>query len=256
MVPKVTICRGTVMLSKQEIAKNFTLNMEKERLKRGLTQAQMAKKLEMSLSGYKKIISGSTTKIDLYTAQLLQAMTGKAILELIDQYEEDTRLLQKWKSMSPRQQNFVRGILDFEIDFSEDHTDTDDYITVFVPTGSMEDGMLYDSSHFYKINAASYRKKFGDDLYCGIQITSDHLHPAYHYGDILLICKKAIHEGDTGIFLNKDTGRVYVRRLAASSPWVLEPVNNLGRPIIIDREEEAAFNIWIRFGYVLTKIRT
>ncbi len=243
------------MLSKQEIVKNFTLNMEKERLKRGLTQAQMAKKLEMSLSGYKKMISGVTMKIDLYTAHLLQAMTGKAILEMIGQYEEDAQFLRKFRSMSPRQKNFITGIVDFELDFSESHTDTDDYITVFVPTGSMEDGMLYDSSHFYKINAASYRKKFGDDLYCGIQVTSDHLHPAYHYGDILLICKKAIHEGDTGIFLNKETGRAYIRRLTASSPWVLEPINDLGRPIVIDRNEEAVSDKWIRFGYVLTKMR-
>ena len=58
------------MLTKQELVKNFTLNVEKERLKLKLTQAQMAKKLDMSLSGYKKMISGVTTIIDLYTAYL------------------------------------------------------------------------------------------------------------------------------------------------------------------------------------------
>ncbi len=88
------------MLTKQELVKNFTLNVEKERLKLKLTQAQMAKKLDMSLSGYKKMISGVTTKIDLYTAYLLQNMTGKWIFELIDDYEEDMELILSLRELS------------------------------------------------------------------------------------------------------------------------------------------------------------
>lgn len=243
------------MLTKQELVKNFTLNVEKERIKRRLTQAQMAKKLEMSLSGYKKMISGATTKIDLYTAHLLQSMTGKWIFELIDDYEEDTSLIMNLKNMTAGQKNFIKGIIEFESEFCAGHENTDDYITVFVPTGNMEDGMIYDSSYFFKVNAASYRRKFGDDLYCGIQVTSDHLHPVYHFGDILLVCKKAIREGDTGIFLNKDTGRAYIRKLQSSISWILEPINGYGKPITIDRSNEADSEKWIRFGYVLTKMR-
>ena len=78
------------MLTRQDIVRNFTLNVEKERIKRNLTQSQMAKKLEMSLSGYKKMISGVTAKIDLYTVQLMHNLTGKWIFELIDDYGEDT----------------------------------------------------------------------------------------------------------------------------------------------------------------------
>ena len=244
------------MLTKQEIVRNFTLNVEKERLRRNLTQAQMAKKLEMSLSGYKKMISGVTTKIDLYTAQIMQNMTGKWIFELIDDYEEDTQFILNLRAMSSRQKNFIKGIVEFESAFSACHEDTDDYITVFVPTGNMEDGMIYDSSHFYKVNAASYRKKFGDDLYCGIQVTSDHLHPVYNLGDILLVCRKDVREGDTGIFLNRETGRAYIRKLQATASWVLEPINGYGKTITIDRKDEVSADKWIRFGYVLTKMRT
>lgn len=245
------------MLTKQEIVKNFILNVEKERISQKLTQAQMAKKLDMSLSGYKKMVSGVTTKIDLYTAQLLHEMTGKWIFELIDDYgeDEDTEIILKLKELSARQKKFISGIVDFEVEFSSSHQNESDYITVFVPTGNMEDGMIYDSSHYFKMNAAAYRQKFGDDLYCGIQVTSDHLHPVYNIGDILLICRKPIREGDTGIFLNKETGRAYIRKLQPSASWVLEPINGYGEPIIIDSNNEADLEKWIRFGYVLTKMR-
>lgn len=244
------------MLTKQELVKNFTLNVEKERLKLKLTQAQMAKKLDMSLSGYKKMISGVTTKIDLYTAYLLQNMTGKWIFELIDDCEEDMELILSLRELSQCQKSFIKGIIEFEAAFSAGHDEPEDYITVFVPTGNMEDGMIYDSSHFFKVNAASYRKKFGDDLYCGIQVTSEHLNPVYNLGDILLICRKAIREGDTGIFLNRETGCAYIRKLQVTASWILEPINGYGKAITIDRQDEAATKKWIRFGYVLTKMRT
>jgi len=244
------------MLSKQEVVRNFILNTEKERVHQRLTQAQMAKKLEMSLSGYKKMISGVTAKIDLYTAQLLHYMTGKGIVELVDDQEEDIELLQQLRKLSPQQRRFIKGIIQFEIEFSPSSKEAEkEYLTVFVPTGNMEDGMIFDSAHYYKINASSYRKKFGDDLYCGIQITSEHLCPVYFPGDILLICRRAIRDGDTGIFLNKETGRAYIRKLKASTRWTLEPINGSGKPIVLDTASEEDMTNWIRFGYVLSKIR-
>lgn len=245
------------MLTKQEMVSNFILNVEKERIRQNLTQAQMAKKLDMSLSGYKKMVSGVTTKIDLYTAYLLYNMTGKWIFELIDDSPEDADIIRNLRKLSPRQKNFIKGIIDFEIAFSDSHKEEpeEDYITVFVPTGNMEDGMIYDSSNYFKMNASSYRRKFGNDLYCGIQVTSDHFHPVYNLGDILLICHKAIREGDTGLFFNRETGRAYIRKLQPSSTWILNPVNGQGEPITIDSHNKDDTAKWIRFGYILTKIR-
>lgn len=242
------------MLTRQDIVRNFTLNVEKERIRRKLTQSQMAKKLEMSLSGYKKMISGVTTKIDLYTVQLMRNLTGKWIFELIDDYREDTEIILKLKEMSESQRNFIKNMIEFESSFTSTHEDSNDYITVFIPTGNMEDGMIYDSTNFTKINAASYRKKFGEDLFCGIKITSDHFRPVYNLGDILLVCRRAAREGDTGIFLNKETGKVYIRKLRPSSSRILEPVNECGENLHIDNGKENAEK-WISFGYVLTKMR-
>lgn len=243
------------MMTKQELAKNFILNIEKERLKQDLTQAQMAVKLQMSLSGYKKMISGATTKIDLHIMYLLHSMTGKWIFELVDEQDEYSELILGIKQLSASQKRTVKGLVDFELEFSAIHEDAEEFITVFVPTGNIEDGMIFDSSNFRKINASAYRRKFGDKLYCGIQITSDHLHPVYHMDDILLICRGPIREGDTGIFLNKENGCAYIRKLLPAADWVLEPVNGYGQPIVINRSNEADMQKWIRFGYVLTKMR-
>lgn len=243
------------MLSRQDIVNNFTLNVEKERLRQKLTQEQMAKKLGLSLSGYKKMISGATTKIDLYTALLLHNMTGKWIFELIEEHEDNTEIILKLRELSSFQKNFIKGILDFEISFSSSHENADDYITVFVPTVNMEDGMFCDSSNWIKVNAASYRKRFGENLYCGIKVTSNHLNPVYHLGDILLICRDSIHEGDTGIFFNKENGMVYVRKVSPSYSWILEPINGLGETFTIDSLDKTASEKWIHFGYILAKMR-
>ena len=243
------------MMTKQELAKNFILNIEKERIRQNLTQAQMASKLQMSLSGYKKMISGATTKIDLHIMYLLHSMTGKWIFDLVDEHDEDMDLFLEIKQLSPSQKKTVKGLVDFELEFAAVHENTEDYITVYIPTGNMEDGMILDSYNYTKINAASYRKKFGEKLHCGIQVTSDHLHPVYNLGDILLICRGSIREGDTGVFLNKESGRAYIRKLLPSVSWILEPINGYGEPIVIDRSDEADMKKWIRYGYVLTKMR-
>ena len=243
------------MMTKQELAKNFILNIEKERIKQNLTQAQMASKLQMSLSGYKKMISGATTKIDLHIMYLLHSMTGKWIFELVDEHDEDSDLILGIKQLSASQKKTVKGLIDFELDFSAVHENTEDYITVYIPTGNMEDGMILDSFNYTKINASSYRKKFGERLHCGIQVTSDHLHPVYNLGDILLICRGSIREGDTGVFVNKENGRAYIRKLLPSVSWVLEPINGYGETITIDRSDETDMKKWIRYGYVLTKMR-
>ena len=58
-----------------EMADNISTNLEIERSRLGLTQAQFAEKLEMSLSSYKRIINCETTKLDVYTAYLVYKIT-------------------------------------------------------------------------------------------------------------------------------------------------------------------------------------
>lgn len=244
------------MMTKQELTEKFILNIEKERIRLNLTQAQMASKLQMSLSGYKKMISGATAKIDLHIVYLLHSITGRWIYDFVDEHNEDSDLFLKIKQLSPSQKKTVKSLVDFEMNFVSDVNNSEDYITLYIPTGNVEDGMFLDSYNYTKINAASYRRKFGERLHCGIKITTDHLHPVYHQGDILLICRDSIRVGDTGIFLNKISGRIYIRKFFVSNDgWILKPINDYGAPIILDRSNEKTSNEWVGYGYVLCKMR-
>ena len=55
-------------MNRLEIAKNISTNIERERIKLGMSQAQFAKALDMSLSTYKRIANGESSRIDIYTA--------------------------------------------------------------------------------------------------------------------------------------------------------------------------------------------
>lgn len=229
--------------------------MEKERVSHGYTQPQMAKRIGISTSGYKKIVAGETNKIDLYAAYQLYKLTGKFIFELCGEQNTDLELFKHLRSLTPTQKAFVSDIIHFEKDFQEKETDSKEYISVIVPTGNLQDGMIWDSANITKVNAAPYIHKFGPKLHCGVLVTSHHLQPVYHIGDILLICKRPPREGDTYIFVNRENGCAYLRKFRQGSPARLEPVNEFGVTLEIDCDNAAEMDKWIKFGCVLTKMR-
>ena len=64
-------------MNKQEIIDNFSTSLERQRIELGLSQSQMAQKLDLSLSTYKLLVNGQTQKIDVYTLVKLYELTGK-----------------------------------------------------------------------------------------------------------------------------------------------------------------------------------
>ena len=224
-------------MTRQEVTKNYILNMEKERISWGYTQPQMAKRMGISTSGYKKIVAGETNKIDLYAAYQLYKLTGKFIFELCGEQSTDLELFQDLRSLTPTQKAFVSDIIHFEKDFQEKETNAKEYISVIVPTGNFEDGMIWDSANIIKVNA------------------SHHLQPVYQNGDILLISKRPPREGDTYIFINRESGCAYLRKFRHGSPARLEPVNEYGVTLELDCDNAAEMDKWIKFGCVLTKMR-
>lgn len=244
-------------MTRQEIIHNFMLSIERERTALGLTQAKMAQKLNISASGYKKMVAGETTKIDLYIAYQIHELTGKGFFELCGDTSLQTQIVSRLNRLNERQLRFIKEIADFELAFMDcdDHASTEDYINLITLTGSHEDGMIWDSYNIEKINIAPYRKRFGNDLDCALRINNNSLHPVYQAGDILLISQTAPRDGDTGIFINKDSGRTYLRRLRYSDYCHLEPLNNLGTTFTINRRNKNELNNWIEFGRVLSKMR-
>lgn len=246
-------------MTRDEMAMNFGANIEQEREKLGYSQAKMAKALQMSLSSYKRILTGETAKIDIYTVHLLYHLTERLGFEYVGDPDPYLETFQRMRKLSAPQVRMIRSFVDFELAFSEtlkNAAHERDYITVLIPTGNMEDGMIYDSCSLEKINVAAYRKRYSDLIDIGIRITSNHLQPVYQQGDTLLICQRAIRDGDTGVFIDNTTGRAYTRKFVLGHPIRLEPICGYGKTILMDNDNPEERKRWIGFGYVVTKIRT
>ena len=168
-----------------------------------------------------------------------------------------SNIIQKLYRLTPSQLYFISDIIDFELSFLRQSSEEalEDYINLIVPTGNMEDGMIWDSMQIEKINIARYRKSFGSNLHCALRITSNNLHPVYNMEDILLISKKAPRDGDTVLLVNTERNRAYIRRLHLSNTWILSPLNNFGVTFQIDVENKEEMSKWIIFGHVLAKTR-
>lgn len=250
---------GHAMISKETLVENFGISMERERIALGYSQQQMAQALEMSLSSYKRILNGETNKIDLYTAYLLATLTGKQPEELCGLLSPLQRARSAMGDLSKSQLDFVSAIIRFELQFSKDLREgecIDDYVTLLIPTGNMQDGMYLDSCSLKKVDVSQYRKRYGEAIDCAIQITSNHLHPAYVLNDILLVSRTPIRDGDTGIFINRTTGLAYIRKLHQTSPCLLEPVSSWGHSFTVDSTDRDDMAQWIKFGRVITKMRS
>lgn len=250
------------MLTRDQLVKNFGTNLEKERFLLGFSQQEMAKALDLSLSSYKRFANGDTSKIDVYAVYRLSRLTGKMFYELCGDPSPLLQTYNQMRRLSPSQMRFISSLVQFETDFMQDmktSTDEDasleDYTTLIIPSGNMHDGMVYDSCSLEKINIAPYRKRFGDQIDCALLITSDHMAPVYHTNDVLLIARDPIRDGDTGIFINKITGLLYIRRLRQTTPWRLEPLTYYGQTFYIDNTSDAELSHWILFGHVICKTR-
>lgn len=242
-------------MTRFNVIENFAENLEIERVKLGLSQREMASKLEISLSSYKRLIDSVTTKVDLYTAYKLYLLTGKNLTEFMGVTDNNIAIKNKLSELNPQQVSFIESVVDFERDFKSKHDGTENFLSVYVPTGNMEDGMIYDSVNIEKVDISEYRAKYGDKISCGILITSNHLHPVYNLGDILMISRRPIRDGDTGVFINKNSGCAYIRKFYQTSPCRLEPINGYGETFYVDSQNKSDMDNWIKFGVVIAKMR-
>lgn len=242
---------GLVFMYVIDCLEVFINNIEKERVKLNYTQSEWAKKLNMSLSAYKRLISGRTMNINIFIAKRLYKLTGKFLFELFEDNHEEFRIISKLKQLTPRQLKFIKAIIDFESDFKDD-----DFINAIIPTGNMCDAMIYDSCSISKIKLPDkYKRLYNADITYAVEITSNHLHPAYNKGDILFLSNSPPRDGDTAIFINKNTRRAYIRKFFQGNPCRLVPVNNYNDIIYVDSDNVNDMSQWIKFGTIITKVR-
>lgn len=246
-------------MTREQLIENFAESVERERIILGYSQAQMAQALDMSLSTYKRIINAETTKLDFYTFYQMYQLTGKFAFELCKYEDSLSDTVASMRRLSRSQLRTINAFIDFETQFADsivDCQDQQDYTTLIIPSGCMQDGMIYDSCSLGKVNVASYRRRFHDKIDCAILITTNHLNPTYNVNDILLIDRSPIQDGDTGVFLHKESGLAYIRRFHRGHPCRLEPIGSYGRTIYVDGSKASETSKWIKFGRVLSKIRS
>lgn len=166
----------------------------------------------------------------------------------------------RMRSLSPTQLHFIESLVQFEFDFSRNletvpSVSREDYTTMIIPSGNMHDGMVYDSCSLEKSIFPDTANAMETRLIVHFLSQVIICPPVYHANDILLIARDPIRDGDTGIFINKVTGLLYIRRLRQTDPWRLEPLTYYGQTFYIDSNNASEMSHWIIFGHVISKTR-
>ena len=246
-------------MTKAQLYENFALNIERERDRLGLTQQKMADALNISLSKYKILITNPMeANIDIYLAHKIHKLTGKTARELCGDEIPEIAMIKCFRELPGHRQDAIRYMIEIEHQLPRDSrpsADNDDLVSCFVPTGNMEDGMTLDSRDIITVNIAEFRKYSREHIDCAVKITSNHLHPVYMKGDILLISKRAPRDGDVGIFIRKESRQIFIREFKQTNPCELRPINGYGDIIYVDSNNPEDMSKWIKFGTVITTMR-
>lgn len=246
-------------MTRTQLYENFAKNIELERTRLKFTQQRMADELQISLSKYKILIANPfEANIDIYLAHRIQKLTGKTVRELCEDDLPELEMIRYFRELPKHRQEAIRYLIEIEYQLPPDsmpNANEEDCITCYVPTGNMEDGMVLDSRDLITVNIAEYKKNSREKVDCAVKITSNHLHPVYMKGDVLLISKRAPRDGDIGIFIFKETRQIYIREFKQTDPCELRPINSYGETIYVDGNSRVDMDKWVKFGTVLTVMR-
>jgi len=123
------------MMTRMDLTNNFVTNLETERYRLELTQAQMAQKLGMGISTYKKLVLGGTQRIDLYTAYLLHRITGDTLLKLVGYPEGIGEIVSELRTLSAAQLRVLQKSIAIEKEFLRKHPglDAEDFVPLLMP---------------------------------------------------------------------------------------------------------------------------
>ncbi len=229
---------------------------------KGLTTKALADLSNLPEDTIKNIRYGRVKDVKCSTLEGLANALNCSIDELLGREQinlTEANLIKTFRRLSHGSQEFVLSVLHFEDILSEAYNEGSPFkeeILVFIPTGNMEDGMIFDSSAIKQLDIRDYIAKYGLDIvHCGILVTNNSLVPVYHRNDILLVCNRPPRFGDTAVFIHQPTGKLYIRRYYPGNITTLEPINNFGQTIYIDSKNPDALDEWHVFGYIVSRLR-
>ncbi len=241
-------------MHKLELKDAFIETLERERTLRGWTQWEMADKLEMSVPGYRKMVSGLTDSISLYTAYRASVILNMPIPTLFGSQDFKDQLYDKLYHMPISTCRRVDYYLehDEKIRLAQNtSTNQERMIDVITLSGYMKDGMDFDSGMIEQICIPS---SFSSKITRGFRVTENSLLPVYGKGDILLLDEDMARSGDTAVLLHMKTRKLYVRKIIVKSQdcYELHPVHGRGNIITIEQSERTE---WFDYGRIITVLR-
>lgn len=104
------------MTTKKEMLDTFAENLEKERIKLGYTQCDFAKKLGISASSYRNIISRRVDTFSIMLAPKLYELTGRFLYEMFGQRSIEIEVLNKFRKLTDRQKAYITAKIEFELE--------------------------------------------------------------------------------------------------------------------------------------------
>ena len=241
-------------MHKLELKNVFIDILERERTIRGWTQWEMADKLEMSVPGYRKMVSGLTDSISLYTAYRASVVLNIPIPVLLGSHEFKDQLYDKLYHMPISTCRRVDYYLEHDEklrmmqNVSQNEGRMIDVVTL---SGYMKDGMDFDSA---RIEQVCIPEHFSSKITRGFRITENSLLPVYAKGDILLLDEDMARSGDSTVVQHMKTRKLYIRKIIVKDAncYELHPVHGRGKIITISQAERTE---WFDYGRIITVLR-
>lgn len=103
------------MITDNEMLDNFRRNIEIERKKKGYTQQEMAERIGMSLSSYRRMISGEMSLNASIVIKNLYFETGLCLHEMLEVNDPYLNVLKKARKLNREQIKFIEYIIDYEL---------------------------------------------------------------------------------------------------------------------------------------------
>lgn len=239
-------------MHKENMKDKFIENLEKGRVKQGLTQQQMADKLEMSLPGYRKMVSGNTEIVDLCKAYKASNILNIPLSILCGSENIRDRITNELYHSS----DGMCSRIDYYLEYSKkvhnavSNTTTEGrVIDVLTMQGYMTDGMQMNSRNIEK---KIIPNKYGNRAVKGVIITEHSFLPVYTKGDVVLLEETTSRHGDICMVIHLPSQRLYLRKLIFGECFELHPITNRGDVIYIPHSERSD---WFDYGHVIGYVK-
>lgn len=227
-------------------------NRLQDSLNRNLSEKGWTLKTLSDKSGvpYETLKKLANAKIDNPSLQSVARVAQAFGCSLDSLFVDEPDLTHKLHALPSRSLEFVEAITDFELALmTREKSSGQCLLPVVIPTGVMEDGMIFDSISTEYLDATSYMLQFGHHLMCALKITDTSFHPTYLKGDLLLIARdRQPRYGTTCVYLHHN--QLYIRKFIPGTPPRLDSLNQHGTSIYIEEPSS-----WTLFGCVLTVVR-